>query len=66
MTFFDNHGVEEVEVPMGLAMALANNEPAFHYFASLTTEQKKTIIDQTHSIQSKQEMRSFVDHLVVQ
>lgn len=48
---------------MGLGMALAENLDALNYFASLSHQQQQTVIDHTHQIRSKQEMRSFVDHL---
>lgn len=52
--------VDGPEIPMGLGMALAQNIQAMNYFASLSDEEKKQIIDHTHSIQSKEEMRRFV------
>ncbi|MGL5512888.1 MAG: hypothetical protein ACRDBM_06570 [Sporomusa sp.] len=51
------------EMPMGLGMALAKNQSAMNYFSSLLPEKQQSIIDQTHSIQSKAEMSSFVDTL---
>ena len=50
-------------VPMGLGMALAEYLNAMQYFSSLTDEQRQRVIDMTHGISSKMEMRSFVDSL---
>lgn len=48
---------------MGLGMALAQNTEAMAYFAGLSKEQQQAIIDGTHSIHSKQEMRAYVERL---
>lgn len=51
------------EVPMGLGMALAQNTEAMAYFAGLSKEQQQAVIDGTHDIHSKQEMRAYVERL---
>jgi len=51
------------EVPIGLGMALAKNPAAMNYFSNLDAESKRQIIDQTHSVQSKDEMDSLVSHI---
>ena len=51
------------EIPMGLGMALMQNNPAMDYFSSLSDPAKQQIIDHTHSIRSKEEMQSYVDSL---
>lgn len=51
------------EIPMGLGMALAENLNAMEYFASLSPAQQHAVIERTHQIRSKQEMRSFVQNL---
>ncbi|MDF2610647.1 MAG: hypothetical protein K0R92_2121 [Lachnospiraceae bacterium] len=48
------------EIPIGLGMALAQNLEAMNYFSSLNNEQKQNVIEQTHSIGSKEEMQQFV------
>ncbi|EDS09057.1 hypothetical protein ANACOL_04382 [Anaerotruncus colihominis DSM 17241] len=48
---------------MGLGMALAENLNAMEYFASLSPAQQQAVIERTHQIRSKQEMRSFVQSL---
>ena len=50
-------------MPMGLGMALAENMQAMQYFAALPDQKKQAVIDHTHQIQSKQEMRQFVQEL---
>ncbi|MCL2077291.1 MAG: hypothetical protein FWH08_02675 [Oscillospiraceae bacterium] len=50
-------------IPLGLGMALAQNSDALSHFAGLSKQQRQQIIDRTHGIGSKKEMRSFVDNL---
>ena len=49
--------------PIGFGMALAQNLDAMNYFASLDNQAKQSVIDQSHQMHSKEEMRSFVDQL---
>ncbi|MDF2589317.1 MAG: hypothetical protein K0S41_3158 [Anaerocolumna sp.] len=51
-------------IPMGLGMALAQNIDAMSYFSSLEPREKEQVINQTHTIQSKEEMRQFVSSMV--
>ncbi|HWR22746.1 MAG TPA: hypothetical protein VN366_04635 [Feifaniaceae bacterium] len=51
------------ELPLGLGMALAQNLTAMRRFTSLSSTEQQALIDQTHSIGSKKEMRAFVDNL---
>ncbi len=51
------------ELPMGFAMALAQNSEAMRYFYNLSEEEKKLVLDETHRVQSKKEMRNLVEHL---
>lgn len=51
-------------IPMGFGMALAQNSKAMDYFSSLPESQRKSIIDGTHNISSKQEMRAYVSNMV--
>jgi hypothetical protein len=44
-------------------MALAQDLTAMSYFAGLPRYKQNEIIEQTHSIQSKEEMQSFVASL---
>ena len=52
------------DIPMGLGMALMQNKPAMDYFSSLSDSARQQIIDHTHTIQSKEEMQSYVDSLI--
>ncbi len=52
------------ELPIGFGLALAQNIKAMEYFSRLPDAQKQTVIDQTHGIQSSDEMRRFVNSLV--
>jgi len=51
------------ELPLGFGMALFQNETALKCFESMTLEQQNNVIEQTHSVNSKQEMKAFVDSL---
>ncbi len=52
------------EIPIGFGMALAQNQQAMEHFANLSQEHKQAIINGTHAIHSKQEMRDYVSKLV--
>lgn len=51
------------ELPVGLGMALEQYN-AMDYFFSLSAEKQQQIIDQTHTIESKNEMLNFVQTIV--
>lgn len=50
-------------IPLGLGMALMQNPDAFFYFNSLDEKKQKEIIDGTKNINSRDEMRSYVEGL---
>ena len=50
-------------MPLGFGMTLVQNRGAFDYFSSLSPTQQQSIIDGAKTIQSKQEMRSYVRSL---
>lgn len=52
------------EMPIGFAMALAQNPEAMQKFAMLSEDKKQEIIDGTHSVKSKDEMHRYVNDLV--
>ena len=52
-----------IEMPLGLSMMLAQNSDAMMYFASLDDAGKQNIINKTHEFSSKKEMRNLVDSL---
>jgi hypothetical protein len=51
------------EVPVGLGLALEQND-AMGYFCSLTKDEQKRIIDQTHSMQSTEEITGFIQSVI--
>ncbi len=51
------------ELPMGFGIALEQYN-AMDYFFALSAEAQQHIIDQTHTIQSKNEMMDFVQSIV--
>lgn len=55
---------DNIEIPLGLGMALAQHSDAMNYFSSLPKEKKQQIINHTHTINSKEEMKSYVQSLV--
>ncbi|MGN1340801.1 MAG: hypothetical protein ACI4WS_10955 [Oscillospiraceae bacterium] len=52
--------MEQQELPLGLGMALAQYPEALQRFADLPEERKQEIINGTHSVTSKKEMRRYV------
>lgn len=51
------------DVPMGFAMALAQNTEAMAHFSNLSPQQQKEILAKTKWIRSKEEMQAYVNHL---
>lgn len=60
----DKDKIYEKDMPMGLDIALAKNDMAHDYFYALPETEQKKIIDHTHTIDSKEEMQTYVDSLV--
>ncbi len=56
--------MEQKEMPVGFAMALAMNPDAMQKFATLGEDQKRAIIAGTHAVQSRDEMHRYVAALV--
>ena len=52
------------DIPEGLSMALAQNIYAMQYFSSLPEDRRRELIDCTAGINSKEEMRDFVNGLI--
>lgn len=52
------------ELPMGLGMALCANQQAADCFAQMSPEEQQQVIEGTHQIQSRAEMRAYVASLV--
>ncbi len=57
--------MKNYNLPVGFGMALAQRPEAMEKFASFSDEKKQQIIDGTHSISSKQEMRQYVDKMIL-
>ncbi len=51
------------EMPIGFSMALAQNPDAMQKFALLGEDEKKQIINEVHSVKSKEEMHEYVNKL---
>ena len=58
--------MKNYQIPVGLGMALAQRPEAMEKFATLSETQKQEIINGTHSISSKQEMRQYVDKMILE
>ena len=56
-------GLFDTPMPMGLGMALAQNEGAMKMYCRLTGAQKDSVIKSAKSVTSKQEMRALVQQL---
>lgn len=52
------------DMPVGLGMALAQNPDAMQKFAALSEDKQREIIDGTHAVRSKAEMRQYVDKII--
>ena len=48
------------ELPVGFALALAMKESAMKKFESLSPAEKESIVQQTHSVKSRNEMQKIV------
>ena len=56
--------MDKKDMPVGFAMALAMNSEAMKKFSMLDEKEQKRIIEGTHSVNSKNEMHSYVNSLV--
>ncbi len=55
--------MNNIDLPVGFAMALAQNPGAMEKFSALTDAQKQRIVDRTHSVGSRREMHQLVADL---
>ena len=51
------------ELPMGFGMALMRDPAAMQWFSDLSVSAQQAIVEHTHSIRSKEEMRAFVSRI---
>ncbi len=52
------------EMPIGFSFVLAQNPDAMQKFATMSEDKKQQIINGTHSVKSKQEMRDYVNNIL--
>lgn len=52
------------EMPVGLGMALAQNPEAMLKFVSLPDEKKWQIVSGTHAVESREDMRKYVENII--
>jgi len=55
--------MKDYQMPVGLGMALAMDQEAMQKFANLPETKKQEIINGTHNISSKEEMRRYVENI---
>ena len=55
--------MEQYVLPLGFGMALAQNEAAMKRFEALSEAEKQALIERTHTVSSKSEMRQLVNGL---
>ena len=53
----------EMNLPLGLGMALAQNEEAMKAFESLSEAEKSSFLERTRNVRSKKEMQQLVTGL---
>lgn len=51
------------ELPLSFVMNLAQNETALKNFEAMSAQEKADIINRTHQVQSRAEMKSLVNSL---
>ena len=51
------------DVPLGFAMALAQDERAMRRYGALTEPERQTVIQKVHAVTSKREMQQLVSEL---
>lgn len=54
------------EIPMGFGMALMQNTAAYTRFLGLPREEQQALIDGTHTVNSKDAMRDYVNRIALQ
>ncbi len=51
------------DIPLGLGMALMQNADAFFYFSKLDAEKQHKIVEGSHGIKSRDEMKNYVSNI---
>ena len=55
--------MDNLEMPLGLGMALAQNQDAMKKFANLNENKKREIINAAHNVSSRKEMQRYVENI---
>lgn len=57
--------IEDVtkELPLGMGMALAQNEPAMERFAAMPMAEQKAVIEGARQVRSRREMQNYVENI---
>lgn len=55
--------MDRKEIPVGFAMALAQNPEAMEKFASFSEDKKRETVAGTHQIKSREDMHRYVMNL---
>lgn len=53
--------IDNEELPIGFTMELAQHSDILNRFSGLSEPEQKNIIDQARNVQSREEMRQFVE-----
>ncbi len=56
--------MNNIEMPVGLGMALAMNPEAMERFSALSEQQKQQVINGTHAVKSRREMQQYVQNII--
>lgn len=56
--------MNNIEMPVGLGMALAMNPEAMERFSVLSEQQKQQVINGTHAVKSRREMQQYVQNII--
>jgi len=55
--------IQNEELPIGFTMALAQHSDALNHFSHLSQEQQDRVVEGAKKVESKQEMRSYVENM---
>lgn len=54
----------DMELPLGLGLAMAQRPEAMERFAALPEAERKAVVERARNARTKREMRAFVDELM--
>lgn len=55
--------IDNQELPIGFTMELAQHSDVLNRFSGLSEAEQKSVIDQARLVQSREEMRQFVESM---